>query len=146
MKQDILSSLVEQAVLKDKAAELGLDQLDDEARAAARRYIEDANTSSISFGNGRGVRNLFERMLVAQSNRLAESADVTTDDLMLITAADVAAARAEDTKLQEAEARAEQIAASARETVRELEALGALLKSDAEPAAAEAPAGEESAE
>ena len=130
----------------DMRLEKGQYKLDDEARAAARRYIEDANTSSISFGNGRGVRNLFERMLVAQSNRLAESADVTTDDLMLITAADVAAARAEDTKLQEAEARAEQIAASARETVRELEALGALLKSDAEPAAAEAPAGEESAE
>ena len=33
VKQDILTSLVQQAVLKDKAAELGLDQLDDEARA-----------------------------------------------------------------------------------------------------------------
>ena len=33
VKQDILNSLVQQAVLKEKAEELGLSQLDDEARA-----------------------------------------------------------------------------------------------------------------
>ena len=123
----------------DMRLEKGQYTMDDAAREAARRYIEDANTSSISFGNGRGVRNLFERMLVAQSNRLAAADDVTTDALMLITAEDVAAARAEDTKLQEAAAQAEKIAASARETVRELEELGALLRSEPTAAAEEAP-------
>ncbi len=101
--------------------------LAEDARESARKYIEDANTSSISFGNGRGVRNLFERMLVAQSNRLAMAENVTVDDLMTITAADVAAARAEDTKLQRAEEQAAEITAAAQETVRELEALGALI-------------------
>ena len=127
----------------DMRLEKGQYRLDDAAREAARRYIEDANTSSISFGNGRGVRNLFERMLVAQSNRLAAAEEVTTDMLMEITAEDVAAARAEDTKLKQAEEQAEQIASAARQTVRELEELGALLAENNAPEdAAEAPAEE----
>ncbi len=40
-------------------------RLDETARDAARAYIEAANTGSIAFGNARGVRNVFERMLVA---------------------------------------------------------------------------------
>ena len=116
--------------------------LDEAAREAARSYIEDANTSSISFGNGRGVRNLFERMLVAQSNRLAAAEDITTEALMAITAEDVAAARAEDPKLREAERQANEIASAARQTVQELEALGALLaerRENAPEAALEVP-------
>ena len=42
-----------------------------------------------SFGNARGVRNLFEHILVQQNNRLAALPSVTKEDLMTITAEDV---------------------------------------------------------
>ena len=58
-----------------------------------RAYIQEENDSGISFGNARGVRNLFERILVQQANRLAVMETVTREDLMKITAADVQAAR-----------------------------------------------------
>jgi len=76
--------------------------LDDAAREAVREYIQAANTHSISFGNARGVRNIFERTLVAQSNRLASATDITVETLMAITADDILAARADDAKLNEA--------------------------------------------
>ena len=46
-----------------------------------------------SFGNARGVRNLFEHILVAQNNRLAKMENVTRDDLMQILPDDVLHAR-----------------------------------------------------
>lgn len=76
--------------------------LDDSSREAVREYIQAANTHSISFGNARGVRNIFERTLVAQSNRLASATDITVEALMAITADDILAARADDNKLNEA--------------------------------------------
>jgi hypothetical protein len=79
----------------------GQYQLTDDAREAARSYIEAANTGSIAFGNARGVRNVFERLLVAQANRLAEGDEVTRDALMTITVQDVEAARAGDEKMAE---------------------------------------------
>jgi hypothetical protein len=42
------------------------------------------------------VRNLFEKILVQQANRLATMETVTKEDLMQITAADVKAAREDD--------------------------------------------------
>ncbi len=42
-----------------------------------------------SFGNARGVRNLFERAVSAQANRLAQQESVTRDELMLLTADDI---------------------------------------------------------
>ncbi|MGI6173483.1 MAG: AAA family ATPase [Christensenellales bacterium] len=68
-------------------------ELGEGAEAAVREYIEDANTNSISFGNARGVRNLFENLLVQQSNRLAAMEAVTKDDLMTLTVRDIDAAR-----------------------------------------------------
>ncbi|MCI5957274.1 MAG: AAA family ATPase [Clostridiales bacterium] len=41
------------------------------------------------FGNARGVRNLFERAVSAQADRLARQADVTREQLMLLTADDI---------------------------------------------------------
>lgn len=76
--------------------------LTDGARAAVRDYIELANTGSIAFGNARGVRNIFERLLIAQSNRLATLESPTKEALMEITEADVAAAEASDEKLAQA--------------------------------------------
>ena len=46
-----------------------------------------------SFGNARGVRNLFEHILVAQNNRLAKMEQVTREDLMQILPDDVLRAR-----------------------------------------------------
>ena len=80
----------------------GKYQLDDEAKAAVREYLEASKTHLISFGNGRGVRNIFERTLVQQSNRLANAENVTVEMLMAITAEDVNAARGNDEKLAEA--------------------------------------------
>lgn len=41
------------------------------------------------FGNARGVRNLFERAVSAQANRLAHTEDITRDMLMTLTADDI---------------------------------------------------------
>jgi hypothetical protein len=41
-----------------------------------------------NFGNGRDVRNLFERLISAQSDRVAQLTEVTVDDLMTLTLAD----------------------------------------------------------
>jgi SpoVK/Ycf46/Vps4 family AAA+-type ATPase len=78
--------------------------LTDKARAAVRDYIEAANASSIAFGNARGVRNIFERVLVQQANRLACAPSVSREMLLEIAEEDVLAARREDTKLRESSA------------------------------------------
>ena len=69
--------------------------LDEAARSAVRQLIDEVNTNSISFGNARGVRNIFERVLVQQANRLSAMENLTRDDLMAITIADVEALRGE---------------------------------------------------
>jgi len=97
--------------------------LTEQARKDVADYISAANTSSISFGNGRGVRNIFERLLVAQANRLAQSSDITKDDLMTITEADVAAARNTDEKILAAEKAQQELIQSAEDTLAELQRL-----------------------
>lgn len=105
----------------DMQLKKGQYQLTEDARLAAKQYIEDANTSSISFGNARGVRNIFERLLVAQANRLSLSSEsITKEDLMAITAEDVANARLNDEKMIAAEKAQQEIIKSAEETIAEL--------------------------
>ena len=58
-----------------------------------REFLEEENTDPVSFGNGRGVRNLFERILVQQAKRLAGMENATREELMEITAQDIQAAR-----------------------------------------------------
>ena len=70
--------------------------LDADAEAAVRQFITEENTHPETFGNARGVRNLYERILVQQANRLAELETVTKDDLVRLTAEDVRAAREAD--------------------------------------------------
>ena len=70
----------------------GCYQLTEEARPLIRDYIAEESADD-SFGNARGVRNLFEHVLVAQNNRLAAMEKITREDLMTITAADVLRAR-----------------------------------------------------
>lgn len=69
--------------------------LEEDARSAVRQLIDEANTNSISFGNARGVRNIFERVLVQQANRLSALENPTREDLMAITVTDVEALRGE---------------------------------------------------
>ena len=61
--------------------------LSDSAEKAIRRKIEIENGPS--FGNARGVRNLFEKALTRQANRLAGLESVTREQLMEITAEDI---------------------------------------------------------
>ena len=63
-----------------------------DAKDAVCEMIKRENTDPSSFGNARGVRNIFERILVCQANRLAGMETVTREDLMKITRADVEAA------------------------------------------------------
>lgn len=72
----------------------GCYTLAEEAEEQVRAFIREENDGGVSFGNGRGVRNLFEKILVQQANRLATAENVTREALMELTAADVEAARA----------------------------------------------------
>ena len=76
----------------------GCYELDETAREAVCEMIREENTNSISFGNARGVRNIFERVLVAQANRLSAMETVTREDLMKITKEDVEAASEKNEK------------------------------------------------
>lgn len=71
----------------------GCYALEQAAEGQVREYIREENTDPVSFGNARGVRNLFERILVCQANRLAALEQVSREALMTITAQDVSAAR-----------------------------------------------------
>ena len=71
----------------------GCYTLAEDAEAQVRAFIQEENDGGISFGNARGVRNLFEKILVQQANRLAAMETVSREDLMELTAADVETAR-----------------------------------------------------
>ena len=65
---------------------------DDEAKAALKEYFTAAAEAAGEFGNARGVRNTFEKILTEQANRIAAMETVSREDLMKITKADVDAA------------------------------------------------------
>ena len=58
------------------------------------------------FGNARGVRNLFERAVSAQANRLAGLADITREQLMQLTSEDIRAAAGEEAATETAQSAA----------------------------------------
>ncbi len=62
---------------------------DDEARDALRQRLEKASEDLSAFGNARGVRNLFERALSRQADRLAGYEEITKEDLETLTADDI---------------------------------------------------------
>lgn len=64
-------------------------ELDEDAETELLDYLKMAAEAAGEFGNARGVRNVFEKILTAQANRLAECASVTREELMRITRADV---------------------------------------------------------
>lgn len=63
--------------------------LDDAAKAVLTEYFTAVSEAAGEFGNARGVRNTFEKILTTQANRVAALEMVTKDDLMQITEADV---------------------------------------------------------
>lgn len=66
---------------------------DEDALAELREYFSAVAEDAGKFGNARGVRNTFEKVLTAQANRLAESDGVIgRDELMRIEKRDVEAA------------------------------------------------------
>ena len=62
---------------------------DDEAREALRARLVKASEDLSAFGNARGVRNLFERALSKQADRLAGNEEITKEDLESLTAEDI---------------------------------------------------------
>ena len=76
--------------------------LEEAAQEAVRALIDESNTNSIAFGNARGVRNVFERVLVQQANRLSVMENPNREDLMAITKADIDALREQPEEAEEA--------------------------------------------
>ena len=62
---------------------------DAEASKELDEYFAMAAEEAGEFGNARGVRNTFEKILAAQANRLGERRDVTVEELITFTASDV---------------------------------------------------------
>ena len=75
-------------------------------KAAGEMFTALYENRGDNFGNGRDVRNCFEKAIVRQANRLAAMEAPTKDDLMSITPEDLK--DAEDIEASEAEARPEE--------------------------------------
>ena len=59
-------------------------------RQIRKRILEEKSEDDIKgFGNARGVRNTFEKVLIHQANRLAAMQELTKEDLMQLTEADI---------------------------------------------------------
>ena len=63
-------------------------ELSEDAKEKLRQYFEGVDTST--FGNGRGVRNLFENVVIQQAKRIEKSA--TDTDIQLIGKEDIISA------------------------------------------------------
>lgn len=66
--------------------------LAEEAKPLLERILRYEKENNETFGNARGVRNLFEKAVVAQANRLAASDHITKETLMLLSKEDIAEA------------------------------------------------------
>ena len=66
--------------------------LDSAAEGKIKEYFTLVSEAAGEFGNARGVRNTFEKILTEQANRIASLPSVSRDDLMKITEDDVVSA------------------------------------------------------
>lgn len=67
-------------------------EVNDAAKLVLRDHFDQLYDSrDANFGNGRDVRNIFENVINAQANRLAEGSDFTTENLLTLTEEDVEA-------------------------------------------------------
>lgn len=118
-------NLDEMVTIFEMQCRKGCYELEDAARDDVKALIGEANTQSIAFGNARGVRNIFEKVLVNQANRLSEMDTVTREDLMRITEADVEQVRAEEKATARPEVETGDAAQELERTLKELQALTA---------------------
>ena len=75
-------------------------RLADDAHQPLLDLLQRRSADPKGFGNARGARNLFERAVSAQANRLAREPQVTRETLMLLTADDLRAAGGQDDSLE----------------------------------------------
>lgn len=66
--------------------------LEEDAEKQVSDYLALVEEAAGEFGNARGVRNTFEKILTEQANRIAAMENITKDDLMKIKKEDVVAA------------------------------------------------------
>ena len=99
--------------------EQGGYKLNENASDEVGNFIKKQNVDPIAFGNARGVRNLFEQVLVAQCNRVVNLTEVTREALMEITEEDVNAAIAAsvDKEKKEEETSLEDLLVSLKDSV-----------------------------
>lgn len=99
--------------------EQGGYKLNENASDEVGAFIKKQNVDPITFGNARGVRNLFEQVLVAQCNRVVNLTEVTREALMEITEEDVNAAIAAsvDKEKREEETSLEDLLVSLKDSV-----------------------------
>ena len=66
-------------------------RLDDGAKAAVRKLLRKKSITAEweNFGNARGIRNLFEKLVMNQANRLVQLEEPSKEELSLITKEDV---------------------------------------------------------
>ena len=69
--------------------------LEEEAKGLLRELLTLSKIDVKGFGNARGVRNLFEKTVSMQANRLAQLETVTREELMRLSLADLRAASGE---------------------------------------------------
>ena len=55
----------------------------------AELFKNDYANRNKTFGNGRHVRNMFEKVLENQANRLAKTSQINKESLIQLTAADI---------------------------------------------------------
>ncbi len=84
-------SIDEMMTIFDMRCESSGYTLAEDARPVLRDVIKLESMDVQGFGNARGIRNLFEKAVTAQANRLATDADITKEDLMTLTADDIRA-------------------------------------------------------
>ncbi len=77
------------AIFDMRCEKSGYRLKDDEAREALRERVETERVDVNGFGNARGVRNLFEKALSRQADRLAAMPDITREDLETLSAEDI---------------------------------------------------------
>ncbi|MDO5021810.1 MAG: AAA family ATPase [Eubacteriales bacterium] len=73
-------------------------ELDKEAEDTLRQILLKESEDVSGFGNARGVRNLFEKAVSNQADRLAAKENITREELMLLTKEDISPPNAEETK------------------------------------------------
>ena len=107
--------------------EQGGYKLNENASDEVGAFIKKQNVDPITFGNARGVRNLFEQVLVAQCNRVVNLTEVTREALMEITEEDVNAAIAAsvDKEKREEETSLEDLLVSLKDSVQPKDGEGA---------------------